>query len=128
MRRGLKAIALAGALSATLLAACGDDAGSKTTAVQTVATTGAADAAAATTTTVATGRAGKVSASTASSAEIQAALEASGVPNAARWTREVMEYRPYPAEDADLTKLRNELAKYNPGPGVVDKIVSALTP
>lgn len=70
----------------------------------------------------------KVSANTASRAEIQTALEAAGVPNAANWTREVLEYRPYPADDANLGKLRQNLAKYNPGPGVVDAIVSALKP
>ena len=35
---------------------------------------------------------------------------------------------PYPADDPDLTKLRENLAKYNPGEETVDKIVSALTP
>ncbi len=70
----------------------------------------------------------KVSANTASAAEIQAALQANGVPNPANWTREVIEYRPYPAEDANLTKLRQNLAKYNPGPGVVNDIVTALKP
>jgi hypothetical protein len=38
-----------------------------------------------------------------------------------------MEYRPYPTDDPSLTKLRQELAKYNPGPDVVDKIVAVLT-
>jgi hypothetical protein len=37
-----------------------------------------------------------------------------------------MEYRPYPTDDPALTKLRQELAKYNPGPDVVDKIVAVL--
>ncbi len=39
-----------------------------------------------------------------------------------------MEYRPYPADDPNLTKLRDNLAKYNPGQETTDKIVSALTP
>ena len=43
---------------------------------------------------------------------------------AARWAKEVVEYRPYPANDPTIAKLRGELAKYNPGPGVVDAIVS----
>jgi hypothetical protein len=68
----------------------------------------------------------KVNANTASRAEIQRALEAAGVANAARWAREVEEYRPYPANDGSFAKLRQELAKYNPGPGVVDQIVAAL--
>ena len=41
--------------------------------------------------------------------------------------REVDEYRPYSATDANLTKLRQNLAKYNPAPGVVDKIVATLS-
>ncbi|MEA2717073.1 MAG: hypothetical protein QOI99_1390 [Actinomycetota bacterium] len=69
----------------------------------------------------------KVSANDASRAELQAAFEAAGIASAAQWAREVEEYRPYPTDDPDLAKLRGELAKYNPGPGVVDQIVAALT-
>jgi hypothetical protein len=60
-------------------------------------------------------------------AEIQQALEAAGVPNAARWAREVDEYKPYPTDDPSFGKLRQNLAKYNPPSGVVDQIISALT-
>jgi hypothetical protein len=70
----------------------------------------------------------KVSANAASESEIEAALSAAGVSNSARWAKEVVEYRPYPADDPNLTKLRDNLAKYNPGQETVDKIVSALTP
>jgi hypothetical protein len=70
----------------------------------------------------------KVSANTASQQDIISALTRAGVPNAPRWTNEVITNRPYPANDPNLGKLRQNLAKYNPGPGVVDKIVSALTP
>ena len=66
----------------------------------------------------------KVSANTASEEEITAA----GVSNPGRWAEEVIEYRPYPADDPNLTKLRDNLAKYNPGQETVDKIVSALQP
>ncbi len=69
----------------------------------------------------------KVNANTASQDEVQRALEADGVPNASRWAREVVEYRPYPTDDPSFGKLRQELAKYNPGPQVVDQIVAALT-
>ncbi|HUR04358.1 MAG TPA: hypothetical protein VM347_17565 [Nonomuraea sp.] len=72
--------------------------------------------------------AGKVSANTADESQITAALKAAGVTNPERWAREVMEYRPYAADDNDLTSLRQNLAKYNPGQDTVDKIVSALTP
>src|SRR5512134_1889203 len=70
----------------------------------------------------------KVSANTASEDEIAAALASAGVPNAKRWAKEVIEYRPYPPNDPNLTKLRNGIAKYNPGPETTDKIVSVLTP
>jgi hypothetical protein len=70
----------------------------------------------------------KVSANTASEEEITQALTTAGVSNPGRWAEEVVEYRPYPADDPDLTKLRQNLAKYNPGQETTDKIVSALTP
>jgi hypothetical protein len=70
----------------------------------------------------------KVSANTASEDEIAAALEDAGVSNPERWAEEVVEYRPYATDDPNLTKLRDNLAKYNPGQETTDKIVSALTP
>lgn len=70
----------------------------------------------------------KVSANTASEDEIAAALESVGVSNAEKWAEEVVEYRPYSADDPNLTKLRGNLAKYNPGQETTDKIVSALQP
>ena len=70
----------------------------------------------------------KVSANTASEDEIAAALESAGVSNADRWAEEVVEYRPYPADDPNLTELRDNLAKYNPGQETTDLIVSALAP
>lgn len=90
----------------------------------TSATTATSAPAAATTTTAGTT---KVNANTATQAQIQAALEANGVSNASRWAGEVVEYRPYPTNDPDLAKLRQNLAKYNPGPGVVDGIVASLS-
>ncbi len=99
-----------------------------TTAAGTPASTGASGASAATGATGTAAARVKISANTATAAEIQAALTAAGVPNPANWTREVMEYRPYPADDANLGKLRQNLVKYNPGAGVVDAIVSALKP
>lgn len=70
----------------------------------------------------------KVSANTASEEEIAAALESAGVSNADRWAEEVVEYRPYPTDDPNLTKLRENLAKYNPGEQTTNQIVAALTP
>ena len=69
----------------------------------------------------------KVNANRASVAELQRTFEAAGISNAGRWAREVEEYRPYPTDDPSFAKLRQELAKYNPGPGVVDQIVATLT-
>jgi hypothetical protein len=71
---------------------------------------------------------GKVSANTASESEIAAALKAAGVSNPERWAEEVVEYRPYAADDSNLTSLRQNLAKYNPGQETVEKIVSVLKP
>jgi hypothetical protein len=69
----------------------------------------------------------KVNANTASVAELQQAFEAAGISNAARWAREVDEYRPYPTDDPSFAKLRGELAKYNPGQDVVERIVATLS-
>jgi hypothetical protein len=120
---------------ALLLGACGGD--DETSTSSSTATTPPATEPAPSTTEPSTtepepstpseGTTEKVSANTASVGEIAAALEAAGVDNAERWAREVEEYRPYD-DDPDLPKLRDELAKYNPGAGVVDQIVGALTP
>ena len=68
----------------------------------------------------------KVNANTATMAELQAAFDAAGIPNAARWAREVDEYRPYATNDPTFAKLQKELAKYNPGQATVDKIIATL--
>lgn len=110
-----------------LVAACGGtvaSGGASPTATVRPTTSSAASATSSASTTASTGR---VSANNASQAEVLAALTAAGVPNPANWTREVLEYRPYPTSDATFAKLRGELAKYNPGAGVVDKIISALS-
>lgn len=73
-----------------------------------------------------TAAAARVSANNATRAQLQAAFEAAGIPGAAQWAREVEEYRPY-ANDPNFPKLRQELAKYNPAAGVVDKIVAVLS-
>ncbi|MEU0568978.1 hypothetical protein ABZ297_26880 [Nonomuraea sp. NPDC005983] len=108
-------LALAAIATAVSLAAC------------TSATDQAATSASASTAST-SAQAGKVSANTADESQIATALQAAGVANAERWAREVVEYRPYDAGDSDLTSLRQNLAKYNPGEETVNKIVSALTP
>ncbi len=69
---------------------------------------------------------GKLSANNSSDEELEAAFEAAGILNAEQWAHEVEEYRPYPMDDTDFTKLRGELAKYKPGPGLVDSIIDLL--
>ena len=69
---------------------------------------------------------GKLSANNASDEELEAAFEAAGILNADLWAHEVEEYRPYSVDDTNFTKLRGELAKYNPGLGVVDSIIELL--
>ena len=70
----------------------------------------------------------KVNANTATRAQLESAFAAAGVPNPANWAKEVEEYRPYPKDDPSWAKLRGQLAKYNPGPGVVDHIIDVLEP
>jgi hypothetical protein len=129
--------AAAGIAALVLLGGCSQSKDSATTAspvanppstaasATTAPAPGATPTTAAPSTTVAA--TAKASVNNASRAELQAAFEAAGIPSAAQWAREVEEYRPYPTDDPDLAKLRGELAKYNPGPGVVDQIVAALT-
>ena len=130
IRPSIRPVLIAGVVVvAPLLAACGS-----TTATATAPSTTAAPvssiAAGAPSTTAApkSGATAKVSANTASAAEIEAALTAAGVTNAARWTREVMEYRPYDTSDPTLATLKKELQKYNPSADTLTKILSALQP
>lgn len=104
------------------LAACGASPSDQATGSTTASSTSASS------TTASSLPAGKVSANTASESEIATALQAAGVSNPERWAREVVEYRPYAADDSNLTTLRDNLAKYNPGEDTVNKIVSALAP
>jgi hypothetical protein len=116
------------AVLALALAACGGST-TPTGSAPAAAPTGSAPAAAPAGGTGSSGSsATKVSANTASEEEVTAALESAGVSNPQKWAHEVVEYRPYPADDPNLTALREKLAKYNPGQETTDKIVSALTP
>ena len=60
-------------------------------------------------------------------ADLEKAFVAAGIPNAARWAREVDEYRPYPTDDPTFGKLKRELAKYNIAPDVLEKLLATLT-
>ncbi|HKR48995.1 MAG TPA: hypothetical protein VJT72_05325 [Pseudonocardiaceae bacterium] len=70
----------------------------------------------------------KMSANSASEAELVTALRAAGVSNPERWAEEIIEYRPYASNDVELTKLVQNLTKYNPGPQTLEKILSVLQP
>jgi hypothetical protein len=117
---GLSAAAL------VLAAACSSTAGAAPTSIASEAA--AAPTAAASTPADVGSSTAQVSANSASESEIAAALAAAGVPNADRWAREVVEYRPYDASDATLQKLQDNLAKYNPDPATLAGILSALVP
>jgi hypothetical protein len=119
---------LAGVSLALILAACSSAAGAVTDAAASTDPIAAASIGAAASTATTTTTTGKVSANTASEAEIAAALEAAGVPNAARWAREVTEYRPYPTDDPTLQTLQDNLAKYQPDAATLQAILSALEP
>ena len=71
--------------------------------------------------------AAKVNANIATESELAAAFGAAGIPNADRWAREVAEYRPYDS-DPTWAKLRQELAKYNIDPTVLEQIIATLEP
>jgi hypothetical protein len=113
------------------VAACGGGGGSTsapvTSAPTSAAPTGLASPdASASGAGVTTPGSGTVNANTASVEELQAAFAAAGISNADRWAREVAEYRPYDA-DPTWAKLRQELAKYNIDPAVLEQIIATLT-
>ena len=123
MKRALTAVIAA----TVLLVGCGGAAAtpaSNTTGGGLAATAAAASASTATATTASTTQA---SANNATAAQLQAAFEAAGVPNASTWIREVQEYRPYPTDDPSFAKLRSNLAKYNPSADTLSRILAALT-
>lgn len=115
--------------AAIALAACGGAANtgaSNASATATIATatpTSTTTAAATAATTAAT----KASANNATAAQLQAAFEAGGVPNASRWVIEVQEYRPYPVDDPTFAKLKSNLAKYNPSADTLSRILASLS-
>jgi hypothetical protein len=119
------------AIAFVLIVACGTSPAAS--GPDPVATTAATTAAASTAATSAPGSTAsaatvaKVSANNATNAQLIAAFTAAGIPNPSSWAREVQEYRPYDTNDANLTKLRQNLVKYNPAAGVVDKIVATLS-
>lgn len=118
--------------AAIAIAACGGAASSGTsdaTATTRVATptTASTTSAASTSAATAASTAAKASANNATAAQLQAAFEAGGVPNASRWVVEVQEYRPYPVDDPTFAKLKGNLAKYNPSADTLSRILAALS-
>ena len=114
--------------AAIALAACGGAASgglSSATATTRVAT--ATPASTSTAAATAASTATKASATNATAAQLQAAFEAGGVPNASRWVIEVQEYRPYPVDDPTFAKLKSNLAKYNPSADTLSRILASLS-
>ena len=110
---------------ALLVTACGTS--SATTTDDTTAAAASPSATASASATAEASAPSTVDANDASADELIAAFEAAGVSNAERWADEVEEYRPYPTDDPELTKLQQELQKYNPGDQTLQAILSVLT-
>ncbi|MFF3668476.1 hypothetical protein [Microtetraspora malaysiensis] len=121
MRSAKLMLAVVSIAASASLVACGSSSSDGASDTAAAPVNGAEKAAAKTSKT------GKVSANNAPESELVAALHAAGVPNPDRWAHEVIEYRPYAADDTKLTSLRKNLAKHKPGEKTIDKIVSALT-
>ena len=117
------AVALAACGGAANAPAANTQAASPTTAAAATATPAATTTAPPTASATAT----KASANNATAAQLLAAFESGGVPNASRWVREVEEYRPYPTDDPTFTKLKSNLAKYNPSADTLSRILAALS-
>jgi glucose/arabinose dehydrogenase len=115
------------AAAGVALVACGGAAGTPVANTTSVTTATAAPAATNTATTTTASRATTASANNATAAQLQAAFEAAGVPNASRWVIEVQEYRPYSTEDPSFAKLKSNLAKYNPSADTLTRILAALS-
>ena len=118
--------------AAIALAACGGAVSSgaanpQGTAAITNVAPAATSAPAATAAASASSTAAKASANNATAAQLQAAFEVGGVPNASRWVVEVQEYRPYPVDDPTFAKLKSNLAKYNPSADTLSRILAALS-
>ena len=115
--------------AAIAVAACGGAAngGASNATASAVITTVAPAATSATAAATAASTVTKASANNATAAQLQAAFEAGGVPNASRWVIEVQEYRPYPVDDPTFAKLKSNLAKYNPSAETLSRILAALS-
>ena len=116
------------ALAAVLtLAACSGGGGVSTapTASDPAASSATAASSAPSSAAPAASATAKINANTASQDELAAAFEAAGISNASKWAREVAEYRPYP-NDPTWAQLRQELAKYNIDPTVLEQIIALL--
>jgi membrane-bound lytic murein transglycosylase B len=124
MRHALTALIAA---TVTLVACGGAASPPASNATQSAAIATAAPAGTSTATTTTAASTTKASANNATAAQLQAAFEAAGVPNASRWIIEVQEYRPYPTDDPSFAKLKSNLAKYNPSADTLSRILAALS-
>jgi hypothetical protein len=70
----------------------------------------------------------KTSINSSSDKDLAAALRANQVDDPEQWARRIGVERPYPTDDLGLTKLRQDLAQYNPDPETLDQITATLKP
>ncbi|MFC7245258.1 hypothetical protein ACFQO7_22525 [Catellatospora aurea] len=122
MTKSVNLLGLAALTTGVLLSGCA------ATDAETPGASAATSAVAAAPATPGAATVAKISANTASESEIAAALRAAGVTSPERWAEEVVEYRPYATDDTALNRLRQKLAKYNPGEETMNKILAALRP
>jgi len=53
-------------------------------------------------------------------------LQAAGVTRARTWAARIERHRPYPTSDTAFAMLRKQLAKYDPAPATMHRILAAL--
>jgi hypothetical protein len=60
--------------------------------------------------------------------DIAAALRANGVEDPQKWAQVILNNAPYPADDPNMTKLRQVLQQQNADPATIEKIVNTVQP
>jgi hypothetical protein len=60
--------------------------------------------------------------------DITATLRTAQVHDPKTWAQVIMQYRPYPKDDASLGKLRKVLADHRADPQTIDQITAVLQP
>jgi hypothetical protein len=70
----------------------------------------------------------RTSIATASIQDLSASLRANGVNDPEHWSKVIVQFRPYPANDAGMAKLKTVLGRYQADPDTTGKITNALIP